>query len=379
MFKRTEESKLTSWFFEIDRVLLSAVLIMICIGIVFSVSAGSVAAERIHMPWYFFAYKAIPFWLIGITTLLLVSAMNKKTILGLSVLNVVVGLLLLMITVIAPHTIKGSARFVSLAGFNIMPSDIMKPGFIILTAYFLSYMRKIYGDNFFINKNAWRFKLVSFWPYLLIFLPALFIIFHHPDFGTSILYLGTVGCMTVVAGLPLTGVISMMVLGCIGGLFAFFTMSHVHNRVMQFFTGQGDGFQVRQSIDSIKHGGLIGSGEDAFIKQSLPDAHTDFIFAAFIEDFGAICGCLLLCGLFYVFARLIKNALKARDDFVFFATCGAAFLFVIQVCINMASTLHIIPPKGMTLPFISYGGSSLVAYCLLFGMVLALIREDKWK
>ena len=123
----------------------------------------------------------------------------------------------------------------------------------------------------------------------------------------------------------------------------------------------------------------MGSGDDAFIKQSLPDAHTDFIFAAIAEDLGAIMACGVLLLLFYVLKRLITNAMNARDLFVFYAAGGAAALYGAQVCINLMSTLHIIPPKGMTLPYVSYGGSSLLAYCILFVMILAIIREDKWK
>ena len=123
----------------------------------------------------------------------------------------------------------------------------------------------------------------------------------------------------------------------------------------------------------------MGSGDDAFVKESLPDAHTDFIYAAIVEDFGAIVACVLLCALVYVLKRLTTDAMTSRNPFVFYATGGAAILFGTQVCINLATTLHLMPPKGMTLPFISYGGSSFIGFCLLFGMILALVREDKWK
>ena len=156
-------------------------------------------------------------------------------------------------------------------------------------------------------------------------------------------------------------------------------MGHVHRRIMTLITGDGDNYQVTQSVQSIQHGGLLGSGDDAFVKQSLPDAHTDFIFAAIAEDVGAIIACGLLCLLLYILKRLTTDAVDARDPFVFYATGGAAALFGTQVCINLMTTLHLFAPKGMTLPFISYGGSSFVAFCLLFGMILAIVREDKWK
>ena len=381
MFRRTEESKLTSWYFEIDRKLLWLVLLLVFAGAQFMISAGHAAAGRIGEPWYFFILKALPFYFIGLATMFAASMLDKKWVLRISWLNVAVCLVLLLMTVVAPYYIKGSARFVHLVGLNmnIMPSDIMKPGFIMLAAWFLAKMRDAYGDNIFFNRDAWRMKWLSWWPYLAVFVPAFYIIFSHPDLGTAILYFAVLCAMIFMAGLPW---VVVPVLGGVVGLvlvLAFFTMSHVHNRIMAFFTGSGDTYQVRKSIESIQHGGLLGSGDEAFVKQSLPDSHTDFIFAAIAEDWGAIVACALLFVIFSVLRRLIIDAVSARDRFVMYATGGAAALFGTQVCINLMSTLHLFAPKGMTLPFISYGGSSFVGFCLLFGMVLAIVREDKWK
>lgn len=381
MFKRTEESKLTSWYFEIDRRLLGCVLLLIFISMIFAISAGSVAAERIGQPWHFFFVKSIKFYIIGLIMLFACSMLSARQIFILAVANVAAGLMLLPLTVIAPHVIKGSKRFVALGPLgNIMPADIMKPGFIIVTAWFLAKMHEKFGDNIFMNKDAWRLKWLSWWPYLALFVPTILIIFKHPDVGTFALYFATFSAMLFMAGLPIMAI--PVLIGIVGlfGAAAFFTMPHVHSRIIAWATGTGDTYQVRQSIQSIQHGGLLGSGDDAFVKQSLPDAHTDFIFAAIAEDLGAIMACIVILGpLFFVIKRLTTDALNARDPFVFYAAGGAAALFGTQVCINMMSTLRIFAVKGMTLPFVSYGGSSFVAFCLLFGMILALVREDKWK
>lgn len=376
---RTEESKLTSWYFEIDRKLLAYVLVMIVISVICMISAGSVAAERIGQSWNYYIVKAIPFYFIGFISLIGASMLNKKWVLRISWANVAIGLLLLLVTIVAPHTINGSDRFVSLGFANVMPADIMKPGFIIITAWFLAKMRDVYGDDIFFNKSAWQFKWLSWWSYLITFAISSLIIFSHPDLGTSILYLAVLCAMMFISGLPL---IIIPVIGLAGvGLLtvAFFTMSHVHNRIISFFTGTGDTYQVTQSVQSIQNGGLFGQGDGSFVKQSLPDAHTDFIFAAVAEDAGAILACALIIFLMLVLRRLILNATNARDKFVFYAAGGAAALFGTQVCINLMSTLHLFAPKGMTLPFISYGGSSLLSFCLLFGMIMAIVREDKWK
>ncbi|MBD5391528.1 FtsW/RodA/SpoVE family cell cycle protein [bacterium] len=379
MFRRNEESKLTSWYFEIDRRLLGGVLLLVFIGMLFMVSAGSVAAERIGQPWHFFIVKAMPFYAIGIITMFAVSMLNKKWILRIAWLNVAVGLALLPVTIVAPHVIKGSKRFVHLPGINVMPADIMKPGFIILTAWFLSRMHDKFGDRMFTSRDAWKLQPFSWWSYMVVFLPSLLIIFGHPDVGTAMLYLAVIGCMLFIAGLPWKFFAAIVAMIPVGITTAFFTMGHVHRRIMTLITGDGDNYQVTQSVQSIQHGGLLGSGDDAFVKQSLPDAHTDFIFAAIAEDVGAILACGLLLLLLFVLQRLVTDAVGARDRFVFYVAGGAAALFGTQVCINLMTTLHLFAPKGMTLPFISYGGSSFVAFCLLFGMVMALVREDKWK
>lgn len=379
MLKRTEESRFTSWYFEIDRRLLWAVLALIFVGVWAMISAGSVAAERIGQDWYFFFAKALPFYFFGVFVLFASSMLNKKLVLGVSFANIVFCLLLLLVTVVMPDVVNGSARFVDLGFVSVMPSDIMKPGFIILTAWFLSALKSKYGADIFRNPDVWRPTLLSWWSYLAVFVPAFLIILTHPDVGTSMLYFAVLGAMVFMAGLPL---FMIPVLGGVvltAGIFAFFTMSHVHNRIMGFFGGGGDDYQIRQSIQSIQHGGLLGSGDDAFVKQSLPDAHTDFVFSAMAEDNGAILACVLLGLLLYVLKRLVENAMRARDPFVFYACGGAAALFGTQVCINVMSALHLFAPKGMTLPFISYGGSSFIAFCLLFGMIIAVAREDKWK
>lgn len=378
--KRSEESRLTSWYFETDRRLLGCILIMMLLSVLFALSAGSVAAERIGQGWHFYLVKAIPFYLLGLVFLFGASFLNKRQVIILAIVNLAFGLGLLPLTVIAPHMINNSARFVSFGFVNVMPADVMKPGFIIMTAYFLSKMKEKYGANIFTNKEAWHFdSWLSWWYYLALFCVVVAVIFQHPDVGTAILYTAVFSAMVFIAGLPLLWI--PVVVSAIGMmlLIAFFTLGHVHRRMIAFFTGDGDTYQVDNSIDAIRHGGLLGSGDDAFVKQYLPDVHTDFIFAAIAEDIGAILACGLLVLLFYVFRRLIKNATSARDLFVLYATGGTAALFGTQVCFNMLTTLNLFAPKGMTLPFISYGGSSLLAYCLLFGMILALLREDKWK
>lgn len=381
MIKRGEESTLTSWYFEIDWRLFWCVIVMSLVGLLAMVSAGSVAAERLNppQPWHFFLVKAIPLYIIGIITLLVSSFLGKRQVLTIAVLNVFICLLLLVATLIMPAAVKGSARWVDLGFASVMPSDFMKPGFIIITAWFLVRMEKLAPGDIFFSKRAWKWDA---WPaYLAVFLPMLLIILMHPDFGSFVLYMSVFSAMIFLAGLPMYFIPIFAGLGLSAFVFAFLTMSHVRLRVLGFLglAGGGDNYQIRKSVEAVQHGGLFGRAEDSFIKQSLPDAHTDFVFSAIAEDSGAIIACILLLGFLYVLKRLAVNAMNAKDKLVFYACGGLMALFGAQVCINLMSALGLFPPKGMTLPFISYGGSSFVAFCLAFGMILALVREDKWK
>lgn len=379
MFKRTEESKLTSWFFEIDRRLLYMVLLLMLIGMFFSVSAGSVVAYQKGWPWYKFLVKGLPFYGMGLVALFGASLLSKKNILKLSIFDVVIGFILLAITIVAPQEINGSARFVAIGPFNVLPADIMKPGFIMLTAWFLAEMHRRFGEKLFVARDAWKWQMPNWWVYIALFIPALVVIFRHPDVGSTMLYLGVLICMLLIAGLPWVAFGGMVAAG--GGVLtiAYYTMTHVRDRINTLLTGSGNNYQVSRSVQSIRHGGFFGSGDNAFVKEGLPDAHTDFIYAAIVEDLGAILAVIMLCLLVYVLKLLVTDAMGARDKFVFYAVGGTAALFGIQCCINLVSTLGLFAPKGMTLPFISYGGSSLVGFCLLFGMVLAIVREDKWR
>jgi len=379
--RRTDDSKLTDWYFGTDRWLLLYVGIMIFVGMIATISTGSANEIRTlgKYPWYHFVVKMLPFYVCGLGTLFITSMLNKKGVLYISWLNVIVCMVLLFVTFVHPHVLNGSTRWVMLGGLNLMPSDIMKPGFVIITAWFLTQMKAKYGSDIFMNKEAWKLNWISWWPYACVFLVAVGIMFFHPDFGTSVLYFAVLGIMLIVAGLPKRIIGIMFGLGVLGGIGAFFLHPHVHKRVMDFFGVLDPTSQVGLAVNAIRQGGLFGMGDEAFAAENLPMAENDFVFAALVEDFGAIMGCALLVLILLVIRRLKNAATQAHDKFVVYAITGAMALFSVQVCMNLATTLHMMPPKGMTLPFISFGGSSFLGFCLLFGLILALIRQDKWQ
>ena len=375
---RGEDSKLTSWYFEIDRKLLGVILFLVCVGAVMMITAG--AAQAAHMrppqPWFYFIVKAIPAYILGLGCLFGFSMLNKQQVIKLSVLGAFVGMVGLLVTVVHPVVIKGSSRWAHIGGLGFMPADVLKPSFIILTAWFLDKMRKTFGDNFFLNKQAWRFRWLSWWPYMILFGSCALVIFRHPDIGTAALYVAVLFAMFLVAGFPLKWVPGFIGVVVLMGLAAF-TNSHVRARAMNMFSVKPF-TQVWYSLNSIRHGGLLGSGDEAYVKDVLPESTNDFVYSAMAEDWGALVACGLVLVLFWVFCMLIKHAIHSKDRFVLYAVSGTAALFAGQVCFNLMTALHLIINKGMTLPFISYGGVSFISFCVLFGMIFALIREDTW-
>ena len=374
---RGEESKLTAWYFEIDRGLLTMILLLVVIGAITMITAGSAEAAKMGQPWFFFIKKAIPAYLLGLACLFGCSMLSKQSVIRISILCLVLGMFGLLITLAHPVVVKGSARWAHLGGFGFMPADVLKPALIVLTAWFLNKMRSVYGSDIFLNKEAWRAKWLSWWPYIVVFLLCVAVFFKHPDIGNLFLYLGVLFAMLFVAGFPLKFL--PFVLGGVGVLstIVILTKEHVRSRFLHMFDVDR-WTQAWYSINSIKHGGLFGSGSDAYVKDVLPESTNDFVYAAIAEDWGAV-GCIaLLLLLLLVLNKLIRHAIHAREDFVVFALAGTAALFGGQICFNLMTALHLLISKGMTLPFISYGGVSFVSFCIVFGMILALIREDTW-
>jgi len=374
---RGEESKLTAWYFELDRGLLTMILLLVVVGAITMITAGSAEAAKMGQPWFFFIKKAIPAYMLGLTCLFGCSMLSKQSVIRVSILCLIVGIFGLLVTLVHPVVVKGSARWAHIGGFGFMPADVLKPALIVLTAWFLNKMRGAYGSDIFLNKEAWRAKWLSWWPYIAIFLLCVAVFFKHPDIGNLFLYLGVLFVMLFVAGFPLKFL--PFVLGGVGALSAIviLTKEHVRSRFLHMFDVDR-WTQAWYSINSIKHGGLFGSGSDAYVKDVLPESTNDFVYAAIAEDWGAV-GCIaLVLLLLLVLNRLIKHAIHAREDFVVFALAGTAALFGGQICFNLMTALHLFVSKGMTLPFISYGGVSFISFCIIFGMILALVREDTW-
>lgn len=363
MTSRLDRSPVATWWWTIDRWFLAAFLSLMGLGIILSFAASPAVAERIGLDSFHFATRQIIFMIPALAALLSVSFLDARQVRRLAVAMLGVSLVLMVAVLFVGVEVKGARRWVSLAGVSIQPSEFLKPAFVIICAWLFAEHRR-QPD---IPGNLFAMILLGLVLALLV---------AQPDLGQTILVLSTWGAMFFMAGLPWIWIIALGALGAAGAVAAYSVFPHVAGRIDRFLTGEGDTFQVDMGREAVINGGWFGVGPgEGTVKRIIPDSHADFVFAVAGEEFGIILLFLIL-GLFaFVVLRGLATALKEHDDFTRFAVAGLVVNFGLQSIINMGVNLQMMPAKGMTLPFISYGGSSLIAIAIAMGMVLALTRK----
>jgi cell division protein FtsW len=261
--------------------------------------------------------------------------------------------------------IKGARRWLVLFGLNIQPSEFLKPAFVILVAW-------LFGES------AKRPDMPANAMSLALLLTVVALLVVQPDFGQTMLIVLVWSALFFMAGMRLVWMFGLAGAASVGLLTAYFTVPHVAGRIQRFLNpASGDTFNIDIATESFIRGGWFGKGPgEGTVKRLLPESHTDFVFAVAAEEFG-IALCLALAMLFaFIVIRMLLRAMRNDDPFTRFAAAGLTILFATQSAINMAVNLHLIPAKGMTLPFISYGGSSMISLAYAMGMLLALTREQ---
>lgn len=362
-FARTDTSLIGRWWWTVDRWTLAALLGLVVMGAVLALAASPPVAERIGLDTFHFAKRQAVFLTLAMAVMFVVSLMAPRGIRRLAVACVFGALVLMVGTLIFGAEIKGATRWIRIAGFSLQPSEFVKPGFAVITAWMFAEQR--------INDRFPGYAIA-----IGLFIAIIGLLLLQPDVGMSIVISAVWAVQLFLAGLPLIWVSMIGLVFLCGGIAAYFTFGHVQHRVDRFFDpAGGEGYQVSKALEAFRNGGLVGRGPgEGEVKEYLPDAHADFIMAVAGEEFGLLV-CLLLVGLFaFVLLRGFARILKDDDLFVVLAVSGLLAQFGFQALINLASTLNLIPPKGMTLPFISYGGSSTLALAIGMGMVLALTR-----
>ena len=361
---RADNSLLGRWWWTVDRWTLVAVATLIGFGYVLMLAASPAVAERIGAPRDVFILKQLGFLIVAAVIVVATSLLSPRGVRRLALAGCLIALALTALTLVSGVEIKGARRWIALPGMSVQPSEFLKPCFAVVTAWLISEGRRTRG---------FPGMLIAF----ALFGVILMLLKSQPDIGMLAVVSASFFAQLYVAGMNFFFVgVGVALMGA-GGVGAYMMFEHVRSRVQRFLhPDAGDNYQVLTALQAFGNGGLFGRGPgEGRVKDVLPDAHADFVFAVAGEEFGMIV-CLLILGLFaFIVLRALLRLLAEGDLFVVLASTGLVTSFGLQAFVNMASTLHLIPTKGMTLPFISYGGSSVLAIALGIGMLLALTRR----
>jgi len=363
-FARIDQSPVARWWWTVDRWTLGALMALIAIGAVLSMAASPAVAVRIGYDPLHFVKRHLAAVPIALAIMILVSLLSPRKVRRAAFVLFGLAMAMLVLTLVIGIEVKGARRWIGIAGMPVQPSELVKPTFAIVAAWLFAEQRR---------KPGFPGNLIS----TTLFIVILGILVKQPDFGMAMVVAAVWFAQFFMAGLRFY----WLGVGLVGGVSMLFAayewLPHVTDRINRFLDpGAGDSYQVRRSLEAFMAGGLWGKGPgEGTVKDVLPDAHADFVFAVAGEEFGLVF-CVLIIGLFaFVVLRGFSRLLQEQDQFVLLAATGLLIQFGLQAVINMASALRLIPTKGMTLPFLSYGVSSMLALALGMGMLLALTRR----
>ena len=365
MVSRAHRTPFAEWWWTVDKLTLAAVGALMLAGVVLSLAASPPVAARLGLDPFFFVDRHILYLFPCIAVMLGVSFLNPRQIRRLAVLVFFVSLLLVALTPVFGAEIKGARRWLVIFGVNIQPSEFLKPAFVVLVAW-------LFGES------AKRPDMPANTISLAMLLLVVTLLVMQPDFGQTMLVVLVWSALFFMAGMRVIWVFGIAGLAGVGLTAAYFTVPHVARRIRHFLNpASGDTFNIDIATESFMRGGWFGRGPgEGTVKRILPESHTDFVFAVAAEEFG-VALCLVLVALYaFIVIRALLRAMRNDDMFIRFAAAGLAILFGTQAAINIAVNIHLIPAKGMTLPFISYGGSSMISLAYTMGMLLALTREQ---
>lgn len=361
---RTDTSLVGCWWWTVDRWMLAALAAIVAIGAMLTLAASPPVAERLGFDAFHFARRQFMFLGLAAVLTFAVSFLTHRGVRRLALICFITAMMLTSATLFIGPEIKGATRWLQYRSFSIQPSEFIKPGFAVVAAWLFSRQRL---DG--------RFPGYAVSTGLFLAVAALLLM--QPDVGMTMVVAAVWSVQFFIAGLPMLLVVAIGFLFLGASVGVYFAFAHVQARVDRFLDpAAGESYQVNRALEAFYNGGWAGRGPgEGRVKEVLPDAHADFIFAVAGEEFGLIL-CLMIVLLFaFVVLRGFSRALKDNDLFGLLAVSGLLVQFAIQAIINMGSNINLMPPKGMTLPFVSYGGSSTLALALGMGMVLALTRD----
>lgn len=365
-FSRNDQSPVAQWFWTVDRGLLGAALALIGLGVAlsFASSPAAIGGDESLVDPFYYAWRMIVFAGAGTVLMLLTSLMSPRGVRRIAVLALLGALFVMALLPFIGDEVKGAARWINFGPFSLQPSEFAKPSLIVFAAWMFAEGQKGQGvPGVSIAFGFWALTV----GLLLI----------QPDIGQTLLITTTFMAVFFMAGVPLKWVAAIAAAGAGGMVSLYFMFGHMRDRLSRFLSPETtDTHQIDRASEAIRAGGLFGRGVgEGVMKRHVPDLHTDFIYSVGAEEFGLILS-LIVIGLYaFIVVRGMRRAMKLNDPFEQTAAAGLFMLIGLQACINIAVNLNLIPTKGMTLPFISYGGSSMLAMGLTMGFALALTRR----
>ncbi len=372
MLENIYKFKLTNYWRNIDKKIFFSFIVLFSLGLFFSFSSTStLAGERLNKDYYFFFSKHLIFTIIALTLMIIISIIETSVLKRLILPLFVISFTLLALVPIIGVEVKGAKRWLDLYFFRLQPIEVLKPFFVLASVKILT------AEKF---RNSQIKYLLSF---LLLSLVIILLV-NQPDLGQSILLVLSWGAIVFISGVSLFLVLSFFSVFLISFSVLLFLMpekfGYITNRLISFIDpAKGDKFQSSSALDSIKLGGLKGQGMgEGILKDRVPEAHTDYIIAIISEEYGSIISVIIILVFLFISFRIIKNCINQEDKMIKISLCGLASLLIFQTFIHVGVNTNLLPSTGMTLPFLSYGGSSLIGSSILAGVILNYTKNKTY-
>ena len=356
----------------IDKKILFSFFLLFFLGLFFSFSStSSLAGERLDKDYYFFFTKHFIFTLLAIAIMIIISVIKTDILMKIAIPLFFISFILLALVPIIGVEVKGAKRWIDFYFFRLQPIEILKPFFILMTVKILTF------EKF---KSSQIKYILSF----MLLSSVIILLINQPDLGQSILLIGSWVSTVFISGVSLIYIFIFfsIFLISLSSLLYFLPekFGYIINRLVTFFNpAQGDKFQSSSALDAIKLGGLTGQGMgEGILKESVPEAHTDYVIAVISEEYGSLASIIILVIFLYISFRIIKNCFNQENQFLKISLSGLTTLLIFQTFIHAGVNTNLLPTTGMTLPFLSYGGSSLIGSAILAGLVLNYTKNKAY-
>lgn len=365
LFSRTDKSILGQWWWTVDRGLIGAFMVLVVFGLALIATASPPVAEHLGLGHYHFLIRHVIMLVPALGIMFFTSMLQRRQVWRLATIAFLGSVIAMIAVLFTGMEIKGAQRWIHIFGFSLQPSEFVKPSFILVAAWFMS-----------LQKTKEKFPGNAIAVGLYFFVITLLLL--QPDFGMTFIVTCCLGAMIFMAGFPFRLLFALAGAGLAGLVAIYFSLGHVRSRIDRFLDPEsGDTFQIQKSIEAFQNGGILGTGPgQGSVKMHLPDAHADFIFSVAGEELGLVFVLVIVLVFGFILLRGFNRLMDSDDMFVVLGAGGLLTMFGLQALVHMGSALNVLPTKGMTLPFISYGGSSVVAMGFAMGAVLALTRKQ---